>query len=307
MDPSIGADGFPIGGTRGFLKTLQKLIREISPSQIVVVWDGGGGSKKRRTLLKQYKEGRKPLKLNRAYEGLSPLEESQNKYNQIKKTIDYLNRTPVMQFMIEDVEADDVIAYICNLPSLGNKIKVIVSSDKDFIQLCDDTTILYRPKTKGQKEILNENRVVEQYSIHPTNFAIARAIDGDKSDNIEGVRGVGLKTLVKLFPELAENESLTLDYIFDKCKANFESSKVYQAILTEKQKVELNYGIMQLYSPNISYSSTKDIREAFNNYFPLFNHTEFVAMLTKDGLTNYDWETMFQKFRSIISHTKKND
>jgi 5'-3' exonuclease len=70
MDPSIGSDGFPIGGTRGFLKTLQKLIREIDPSQVVVVWDGGGGSKKRRTLLKQYKEGRKPIKLNRAYEGL---------------------------------------------------------------------------------------------------------------------------------------------------------------------------------------------------------------------------------------------
>jgi 5'-3' exonuclease len=47
MDPSIGADGSPIGGTRGFLKTLQKLIREINPSQVVVVWDGGGGSKKR--------------------------------------------------------------------------------------------------------------------------------------------------------------------------------------------------------------------------------------------------------------------
>jgi DNA polymerase-1 len=307
MDPSIGADGFPIGGTRGFLKTLQKLIREIDPSQVVVVWDGGGGSKKRRTLLKQYKEGRKPIKLNRAYEGLSPLEESQNKYNQIRKTIDYLNKTPVIQFMVEDVEADDVIAYVCGLPDLSEKIKVIVSSDKDFIQLCNNTTILYKPKTKGQKEILNESRVVEQFSIHPNNFAIARAVDGDKSDNIEGVKGVGLKTLVKSFPELSESKSLTLDYIFDKCKENFGNSKVYQSILIDKKKVELNYGLMQLYSPNISYGSTKDIRESFENYSPTFNHTEFMAMLTKDGLTNFDWETMFQKFRSIISSTKKND
>ena len=75
----------------------------------------------------------------------------------------------------------------------------------------------------------------------------------------------------------------------------------------EKQKVELNYGLMQLYSPNISYISTKDIRETFENYAPSFKHTEFVAMLTKDGLTNYDWETMFQKFRSIISRVRKND
>ena len=100
---------------------------------------------------------------------------------------------------------------------------------------------------------------------------------------------------------------MTLDYIFDKCKENFSNSKVYQLILTDKKKVELNYGLMQLYSPNISYGSTKDIRESFENYSPAFNHTEFMAMLTKDGLTNFDWETMFQKFRSIISSTKKND
>jgi DNA polymerase-1 len=307
MDPSIGSNGLPIGGTRGFLKSLQKLIRETTPEQIVVVWDGGGGSKKRRTLLKQYKEGRKPIKLNRAYEGLSPLEESQNKYNQIKRTINYLNATPIVQFMIEDIEADDVIAYICGLPTLEEKIKIIVSSDKDFIQLCNKTTVLYKPKTKGQKDILNEKRVVEEFSIHPNNFALARAIDGDKSDNIEGVRGVGLKTITKLFPELANEKVFNLDDLFSKCEEMQEESKAYRAIVGEQAKVELNYGLMQLYSPNISYISTKDIRDSFENYDPSFNHTEFIKMLTQDGLTNFDWEPMFQKFRSIISNTKKND
>ena len=307
MDPSIGSNGLPIGGTRGFLKSLQKLIRETTPEQIVVVWDGGGGSKKRRTLLKQYKEGRKPIKLNRAYEGLSPLEESQNKYNQIKRTINYLNATPVVQFMIEDIEADDVIAYICGLPTLEEKIKIIVSSDKDFIQLCNKTTVLYKPKTKGQKDILNEKRVVEEFSIHPNNFALARAIDGDKSDNIEGVRGVGLKTITKLFPELANEKVFNLDDLFNKCEEMYEESKAYRAIVGEQAKVELNYGLMQLYSPNISYISTKDIRDSFKDYDPTFNHTEFIKMLTQDGLTNFDWEPMFQKFRSIISNTKKND
>lgn len=299
MDPSIGADGFPIGGTRGFLKSLQKLIREVNPSDVIVVWDGGGGSKKRRTLLKQYKEGRKPIKLNRAYEGLSPLEESQNKYDQIHKTIEYLNQAPVIQFMIEDIEADDVIAYICGLPSLEEKIKVIVSSDKDFIQLCNSSTIIYKPKTKGQKEILNEKRVLEQYSIHPNNFAIARAIDGDKSDNIDGVKGVGLKTLVKYIPELSGSETINLDNIFEICESRIERSKIFSSILKDKNKVELNYGLMQLYSPNISYDSCKQIRESIKNFKPFFNHTEFMKMLTRDGLVNFNWETMFQKFRSI--------
>jgi DNA polymerase-1 len=123
-------------------------------------------------------------------------------------------RPPLFNLWWRTFEADDVIAYVCGLPDLSEKIKVIVSSDKDFIQLCNSTTILYKPKTKGQKEILNESRIVEQFSIHPNNFAIARAIDGDKSDNIEGVKGVGLKTLVKSFPELSESESLDSWIIF---------------------------------------------------------------------------------------------
>ena len=105
MNPSLAADGSPIGGTKGFLMSLQKMTRDIQPDNVIVVWDGGGGSKKRQALAKQYKEGRKPLKLNRAYDGMAGLEESQNRYDQMRKTIEYLNEMPVIQLMIEDIEA----------------------------------------------------------------------------------------------------------------------------------------------------------------------------------------------------------
>lgn len=145
MNPSLAADGSPIGGTKGFLMSLQKMVREINPDNIVVVWDGGGGSAKRRALAKQYKEGRKPLKLNRAYKGMSSLEESQNRYKQLTRTIEYLNEMPVTQLILDDVEADDVIAYVCRMPSLSGKVKIIVSMDKDFYQLCDDETMIFSP------------------------------------------------------------------------------------------------------------------------------------------------------------------
>jgi DNA polymerase-1 len=167
--------------------------------------------------------------------------------------------------------------------------------------LCNNSTIIYKPKTKGQKEILNEKRILEQYSIHPNNFAMARAIDGDKSDNIDGVKGVGLKTLVKYIPELSGSETIDLDNIFQICESRLEKSKIFSSILKEKNKVELNYGLMQLYSPNISYDSCKQIRESIKNFEPFFNHTEFMKMLTRDGLVNFNWETMFQKFRSLSS------
>ena len=301
MNPSLAADGSPIGGTKGFLMTTQKLIREIKPDKLIVVWDGGGGSKKRQALAKQYKEGRKPLKLNRAYDGMTGLEESQNRYDQMRKTIEYLNEMPVVQLMIEDIEADDVIAYICQMSSLKGDIKIIVSMDKDFIQLCDGETMVYQPV---QNNFLNKKRIIEQYGIHPNNFALARAIDGDKSDNLEGIRGAGLKTIAKKFDFLSEEKSYTLDDLFRYCKTIDSDLKLFKNILSEKKKVELNYKLMQLYVPVISTKSSQHIRNTVNNFKPSFNRTEVLKMMTIDGIHEFNWNSLFQKFRSIIDESK---
>lgn len=299
INPSLSSDGTPIGGTKGFLQTLQKLTREINPDKIICVWDGGGGSKKRQALAKQYKEGRKPLKLNRAYDGLSALEETENRYLQLKKVMEYLNKMPVIQFMVEDVEADDVIAYICKTPVLKGDIKIIVSMDKDFYQLCDDETIVYRPI---QDKILNKKRLLEEFNIHQNNFALARAMEGDKSDNLEGVKGAGLKTISKRFPFLADEMPSTLDDIFSYCRSALHEKnvKLYSSVLEEKKKVELNYKIMQLYAPQISPRSSKKIISEIKDFEPKFNRTEVLASMVKDGIDNQNWNALFQKFRSLI-------
>ena len=301
MNPSIAADGSPIGGTKGFLMSLQKMTRDIQPANVIVVWDGGGGSKKRQVLAKQYKEGRKPLKLNRAYDGMTGLEESQNRYDQMRKTIEYLNQMPVVQLMLEDVEADDVIAYICQMRSLKGDIKIIVSMDKDFYQLCDEETMIYSPV---KNEFLNKKRIIEQFDIHPNNFAIARAIDGDKSDNLEGIKGAGLKTIAKKFDFLVEEKSYTLDDLFRHCKTVDSNLKLYKNILLEKKKVELNYKLMQLYVPVISTKGSQHIRNTVDNFKPLFNRTEVLKMMTVDGIHEFNWNSLFQKFRSIVDESR---
>ena len=298
MNPSLAADGSPIGGTKGFLMSLQKMIRDMQPDNVVVVWDGGGGSAKRRTLAKQYKEGRKPLKLNRAYSGMSSLEESQNRYDQMRKTIEYLNEMPVVQLMIDDIEADDVIAFISRMPSLSEDVKIIVSMDKDFYQLCDDKTMIYSPV---KDEFLNKKRILEQFSIHPNNFAIARAIDGDKSDNLEGIKGAGLKTISKKFQFLSDEKTCTLDDLFRSCRQDDSGQKIFKNILLEKNKVELNYKLMQLYSPYISPKSSQHIKTTVENFKPLFNRTEVLKMMTIDGIHEFNWNSLFQKFRSIVA------
>ena len=302
VNPTISATGSPIGGTKGFLMSLQKMAREINPDQIIIVWDGGGGSAKRRAIAKQYKEGRKPLKLNRAYSGMDALEESQNRYDQMKRTIDYLNKMPVIQLMIEDIEADDVIGYISHMPSLRGTIKIIVSMDKDFYQLCDGETIVYKPI---KNEFLTEKRIVEQFNIHPNNFALARAIDGDKSDNLEGVKGIGMKTISKKLSFLSEEKSYTLDEVFRYCRNDETGLKLYKDILSEKKKVELNYKLMQLYSPSISVQNSRHIKETIEKFTPTMHRTDIVKMMITDGIQEYNWEPIFQKFRSFI-HTHTN-
>ena len=298
MNPSISATGSPIGGTKGFLMSLQKTARDIKPDKIIVVWDGGGGSAKRRALAKQYKEGRKPLKLNRAYSGMDALEETQNRYDQMKRTMEYLNQMPLVQLMVEDVEADDVIGYICGMPLLQNDIKIIVSMDKDFYQLCDDNTLVYKPI---KDEYLNKKRILERFDIHPNNFALARAIDGDKSDNLPGIKGAGMKTIAKKLSFLGEEKSYTLDEVFRHCQRDTTGLKLYKDILKEKAKVELNYKLMQLYSPNISVQNCQRIKETIAYSAPTFNRTEVLKMMATDGIHEYNWNSLFQKFRSIIA------
>ena len=173
VDPSLSTNGQPIGGLKGFLKILQKQIRETKPDQVIIAWDGQGGSRRRKSVNKNYKEGRKPIRLNRSIRNMTENEEMENKVWQQTRLFDYLNEMPIAQIVLPEVEADDVIAAVTNLDYYKGWQKGIVSSDKDFLQLCDHETVLYRPI---QKVVMNRNKVIEEYGIHPTNMALALSL-----------------------------------------------------------------------------------------------------------------------------------
>jgi len=297
VDPSLSANGQPIGGTKGFLKILQKLCREIRPDHIFIAWDGG--SSRRKSVDKGYKEGRKPIRLNRDIRNLSENEELQNKIWQQTRLIEFLNMMPITQLMIEGLEADDIIAVVARSPLFDGWQKVIVSADKDFIQLCNESTVLLRPV---QKEVLNEKRVVEQYAIHPNNFTLARAVCGDKSDNLPGVGGVGLKTISKRFPFFADEESYGIDTLVDFCNNVEEKLKVHEHILEKQDLIKKNYKMMQLYFPSISVQSKEKIKWAISNTEMSLNKTAIRAMMIRDGFGAFDWSTLFQTLQRIIAN-----
>jgi 5'-3' exonuclease len=282
------------------MKILNKLSREILPDLIVVVWDGESGSQKRRSMNKNYKQGRKPLRLNRQTKNLTDVEEKQNKIWQQMRAIEYLNCMPVIQFMEPRVEADDVISYVVNHPAYEEYNKVVVSSDKDFFQLLNHDTILYRPT---QSEVLNMNSVVEKYNIHPTNFALARAVVGDLSDNLKGVKGVGLATMAKRFDKLRLSSSVSLDDIFEMCntKVKEKGPNTYYRILENENLIRENYKIMQLYSPSISIQLKTKINNVLNEYEPEFNKTKLRSTMHKDGIGEISLNNLFESFNRTIS------
>ena len=296
MNPSITPNGQPVGAIVTCIKTLQRLVEKIKPTKIVVAWDAGGGSARRRSIERNYKAGRKPLRLNRVNGNLSTREEMDNKIWQNLRLLEYYNSMPLVQFLVEDVEADDIIAYVCRSKALKHAQKIIVSSDKDFIQLCDEKTILYRD---SQKEILNVNRTVEKYGIHPNNFALARAMAGDASDNLKGVGGIGLKTATKRFPFLSEEKCYTIDDVTKYARSADSSLKVYERVVENKKLLRKNYSLMQLYSPLLSLQTKQMIEESLGESSSAHNKTEITKLMIQDGIIKFNWDSLFQFFKKL--------
>ena len=204
------------------------------------------------------------------------------------KLFDYIDEMPVIQLIAEGVEADDLIAVACQ--EFTRAQKIIISSDKDFYQLLDDETILYRPI---QKKFYNKRRIVEEFDIHPKNFALARAAVGDKSDNIEGVKGIGLKTISKRVPILKEDKDVTVSDLIKYCKEVDSDLSCYTSLIEEEDKLKQNYKMMQLYSPLVSIQLRTKIKSMIENYPKQLSKTEIKKMMIKDGFPEIRMTDLF--------------
>lgn len=300
VNPSLGPNGDPIGGFYGFLKSMQKCIREIDPHEVHVCWDGPGGAKRKRSENKGYKEGRKPIKMNWNYDHLTDDDKMKNRIWQQLRLVEYLETIPVKQYIYDGIEADDVIAFLCGNETTKDAVKFIVSNDKDFLQLCSKDTILYRPISDKFETF---KTVVEEYKVHPNNMAFARAVEGDKSDNLPGVKGVGIKTLVKAFPFLSDHKSYGIDEILKECRKEEKPKAVHKKLLESKELLQSNYKMMQLYAPNIPIGVADGIKEVYNEPFS-YSQRDFDASLIKDGIGAYDWSSIRLYSRMVMNNQR---
>lgn len=282
--PSLNDNGLHTGGISGFLKSVGYAIRLIQPSRCIIIFDGPGGSVKRRKIFPEYKAHRKAkVRLNRIYEDnhTDLGEEEQNLKRQLQRTIQYLQTLPVNILSLDNVEADDTIAFCTHF--FKDEIVNIMSADKDFLQLVDNDVKVWSP---SKKKLYGCDEVLSEYKIHPYNFAIYRAIDGDKSDNIPGIQGCGIKTIIKAFPFLVEDRKVELKEVYDYCENHSGKLKVYDKIFEEQSVVNRNYELMQLHDTQLSTHAQLHVIDVLNGDISKVNRMEFSKLITEDRMWN---------------------
>tara|TARA_Y100000361_G_scaffold140349_1_gene144365 strand:+ start:141 stop:1157 length:1017 start_codon:yes stop_codon:yes gene_type:complete len=266
--PTTNDDGIHVGGIVGFLRSIAYTVNMVRPTRAIVVFDGKGGSNRRRKIYPEYKQNRKTkYRVNRTYNFSSQEDEKHNMMMQLSRCVEYLDTLPITVLSYDNIEADDTIGYLCRQVLTESEI-TIMSTDKDFLQLANGRIKIWSPT---KKKMYDDKAVMDEYGINSHNYIWYRVLDGDKSDNIAGVRGLGLKTIKKKLPFLAENRIVNIDEVKD-------------VLPDSKDVIDLNYRLMQLSDVDISGSTKTKISERVREPINKLIKYKFQKMFLEDKL-----------------------
>ena len=183
-------NGVPVNAVFGYTKMLLKLIDDFKPMYVAVIFDVARKTF-RNDLYDLYKANRS-----------DPPEELIPQFSIIREATNAIG-LPVVE--MEGFEADDLIATYSNIAKKTNKKVIIISSDKDLMQLVDDNTILFDPM---KQYWINDEQVFEKFGVYPSKVIDVQSLAGDSSDNIPGVPGIGVKTAAELINQYGDLEQL---------------------------------------------------------------------------------------------------
>jgi DNA polymerase-1 len=281
--PTMNDDGGHVGGITGFLMSIAAVIRTQRPSRVIIMFDGAGGSLRRRQIFDDYKGNRRTrVKLNRTYDFSTIDDEEDARKRQLMMLVALLRCLPITIMAPQHVEADDVIAYLAQITEERDGKAIILSTDKDFLQLVNEKITVWNPI---KKKMYRPESVLEDYGIHPANFLLYRVLSGDDSDNIPGVKGVGEKTLTKHFPQITTGEKMTVNELI---KAAEEKSKVKvcQKIAESRILIERNAKLMRLDDVAMSGTTRVSVLNQFDAPVPRLEKAEFIKLLSQNRMMN---------------------
>jgi 5'-3' exonuclease len=291
--PTMSAHGYQMGGCIGFLKTLRRIVYEIQPTAVYVCWEGGGSSK-RRGLLSSYKLNRAPDRLNRFYGDEIP-DSEENRKHQVESLLHMTRCAPICQLYASDCEGDDLVAHLCCGP-MRSKNKIIVTSDKDLYQLLDDRTRIYGLQ---KKTYVTKETVMEEFRVQAKHFALAKALCGDPGDNVPGIKGVGFRTVSRLFPFLGTEENVLLQDVLGYAHTHVNESTLYKRILDHQDEVHRNWRLVYLDGSMVPVVQRKLVDDRIKDFVPRTDRVKMIKFLVKEGINDFDVEDFFFAFRCI--------
>jgi len=303
-------NGDHLGGLYHFINILRRFLEEHNLDKVVVFWDGDSNSSIRKSIYPQYKANRRQDMNEYKYES----------YLQQKSRVkEYLEEIFVRQVEMINNEADDLIAHYCKVAT--DEDVIIFSADKDLTQLISERVTIYSPITKQyfkNGDMITINKV----EIPHYNVLITKVFTGDRSDNIDGIEGLGEKTLLKFFPDLQEMPC-TIDKLLDIARNNEQKKKpkALENILTGKTKngilgeefYNTNMKIVDLENPLITDEGKELVEQIQTDTIDPTDrgYKNLMRLMIEDGLFKYlpkndeAWVNFLRPFMKLTRKEKR--
>ncbi len=272
--------GFPTNALYGFINMMNKIIKEEEPSYILVAFDKGKTF--RHDKYDEYKAGR--------------IEMPDELRVQFPKAKEVLDAFGIKHFEIDNYEADDIIGTLARIVDEEDEfIATIVSSDKDLLQLISDEVTVKLLKQSGHI-MMDRDEFMRTYQVEPARMVDLKALMGDASDHIPGVKGIGEKTAISLLSKYG-----SLDNLY----ANIESvtGKTKEKLLADKDNAYMSYDLATIYKEVPLDFTLEDCKYEITDKSKLasiLEELEFHSLLRK-----LDLESLVEEKREEKENTKE--
>ena len=253
--------GFPTNALYGFINMINRIIKEENPSYIMVAFDKGKTFRHDKYDL--YKAGRMAMP-----------DELKLQFPKAKEILDAMG---IKHFEIDNYEADDIIGTLSRMVDEEDQfVATIVSSDKDLLQLISDEVVVKLLK-QTDSIMMDKQEFMNTYKVEPIKMIDLKALMGDPSDHIPGVKGIGEKTAISLLSKYG-----SLDELYK--NINSVSLKTREKLIADKDNAYMSYDIATIYRYvpiDFSLEDCKYCGPNMEKYVELLTEFEFHSLLKK--------------------------
>ena len=257
--------GFPTNALYGFINMMNKIIQEEKPSYIMVAFDKGKTF--RHDKYDEYKAGRSEM--------------PDELRLQFPKAKEILDAQGIKHFEIDNYEADDIIGTLSlEVEHRDDFVATIVSSDKDLLQLISDKVDVKLLKQSGHI-MMTKDEFIKTYQVPPIRMIDLKALMGDSSDHIPGVKGIGEKTAINLLSKFQSLDNLYLHI-------DEVSGKTREKLENDKKNAYMSYDLATIYREvplDFTIEDCKYTGENSEKFTELLQEFEFHSLLKKYHLT----------------------